>query len=240
MSWQGRNLSVDILTSAAGIAQQILVRSEEGWVLVDVGDGALRDLLTRGYDPACLRGILITHGHFDHMGGLHSLLGFLRMIGRAEPLDICAPPGCTEVVSAVNGFISCYADSIPFQIRRVEIDNGDSIYLAGLDIVAHAVVHCGSIDGGEILPPIPANGYRITRKGECVAISGDTGDCPAVRQLVAGADLAIIEATYASEADVDPRMTTCVHLTEALASQIGQTAGEYILAHRVQKHPNEA
>jgi ribonuclease BN (tRNA processing enzyme) len=66
-AWQGVGWSVEVLYSRAGIGTQILVSSNGGDVLLDVGDGTLRDLLSKedGYDLSRLKGALITHGHCD-------------------------------------------------------------------------------------------------------------------------------------------------------------------------------
>ena len=74
-------VSVNVPFSAAGVGTTIVLTSKftGKMMLLDVGDGVLRDLLLSGntdfvnaIDP-----IAISHGHFDHVGGLHSLLGFM-------------------------------------------------------------------------------------------------------------------------------------------------------------------
>jgi ribonuclease BN (tRNA processing enzyme) len=230
--WQGKQVRVEIPFSRAGVAQQIRIESATGSVLIDAGDGTLRDLVSAGVDLDKLHGIIFTHGHFDHVGGLHSLLGFLRMIGREEELSICAPKGCTEVFSIVKNFINLYSDTIPFKISRTEVQPGRAFQIAGTTIKAYPVVHCGSIEGAGILDPIPALGYRISCKGEAVAITGDTGFCPALKELVKGADLAIIEAAHERSTDVSKETLEKVHLSEDLAKEIGKLAKEFILVHR--------
>ncbi|MFC1475466.1 MBL fold metallo-hydrolase [Candidatus Zixiibacteriota bacterium] len=179
-----------------------------------------------------LRGIFFTHGHFDHMGGLHSLLGFLRMIGRQEELPLYSPKDCTEVNAAIIGFISCYPETIPFQIFARECPPREVIDFAGMTIEAYPVIHCGDIERAGTLKPVPAVGYRISCNGETVAISGDTADCPALRELIRDADVAFIEATFPSNTEVSKETLAKTHLTEDQAIAIGKTAGEYILVHK--------
>jgi len=231
-SWQGKSLRVNVLYSRAGIAQHIWIESENGSILIDTGDGILRDLLSNKLDPDRIRGIVFTHGHFDHVGGLHSLLGFLRMIGREEPLPIYAPQGCREVFSIVDNFIRCYPDTIPFKISCRESQSQEIFQIAGMKIKVYPVIHCGSIKGSGILNQIPALGYRISHKGETIAISGDTGICPSLKELVKGADLAIIEAAYQTSERVSKESLEKVHLSEDVAKKIGRLAKEFILVHR--------
>ena len=91
-------LTVRVLYSVAGVATTVALEASEGSgiLLLDCGDGALRDLLDVGLKPANITGIIISHGHFDHLGGLHTILGFLRMIGRNNALPVAYPAGCVE------------------------------------------------------------------------------------------------------------------------------------------------
>jgi ribonuclease BN (tRNA processing enzyme) len=234
-SWEGRSLTARVLFSRAGVAQHIWIENENGAVLIDAGDGLIRDLISNDLEPARIRGVIFTHGHFDHVGGLYSLLGFLRMTGRREPLPIAAPRGCTEVFSLVQNFKSCYPDTIPFEILRKEIEPHQVIRIAGMTIKAYPVVHCGSIEGFGILDLIPAVGYRISHGGEVIAISGDTGMCPSLKELVKGADLAILEATHRKSAEVSRETLEKVHLSEDLAKEIGKLATDLILVHKTKR-----
>ncbi len=231
-AWKGKSLSVDILFTAAGVAQQIWIEHGNRGVLVDAGDGTLRDLLTNNHHCESVDGILITHGHFDHMGGIYSLLGFMRMTGRSEALIVVFPVGCSEVVEIVRTFESLYADTVPFAIVMRSVEDGDVVEIGDMQITARKVIHCGSISGAGILDPIPAVGYRVVCEGETVAVTGDTGDCPAVRELVAGADLAIVEATFTDNDEIEPGTLERVHLDTRRAEVIGSLARDYILVHR--------
>lgn len=230
--WRGRKIDVRIPYSRAGVAQHIWIEGEDGSVLVDAGDGLIRDLLTCKLDPKRIRGVIFTHGHFDHVGGLHSLLGFLRMIGRKEALPICAPQGCTEVFSITRNFMNCYKDTTPFEISCKELQPDEVFKIAKMMIKVYPVVHCGSIESAGILDPIPAVGYRISHKGETIAISGDTGVCPSLKELVRGADLAIIEAVHQNSTRVSRETLEKVHLSEDVAKEIGKLAKDFILVHK--------
>jgi ribonuclease Z len=231
--WHGKHIDVTVLHASAGVAQQILLRSPSGTLLFDVGDGALRDVLSAGVNPLDIDAVFITHGHYDHMGGLHSLMGFMRTIGRTTKLPVAAPKGCREVELAVDGYQTSYRDTLPYEIELHELDAMERREIGDMVVTAYPVVHCGSTKAGGILPPIPAMGYRIRFGDEEVAITGDTGDCESVRELVTGADLAVVEATMTGKMATDDRLLHNVHLSEALAIEIGSLAKKHILVHRV-------
>lgn len=104
--WQGKQMRVEILYSLAGIATQIQVMDKKtgDWLLLDCGDGTLRDSLQRGVDLGKLRGVLISHGHGDHMSGLLALFWGLRIVHFRGELKIFAPKFCREVRSVVDFF----------------------------------------------------------------------------------------------------------------------------------------
>jgi len=230
--WRGEHLKVQILFTRAGLAQQIWVENESGALLFDTGDGTLRDIIDSGLDLKKLKALFYTHGHFDHMGGLHSLLGFLRMVGRKEPLPVNAPEGCTEVFSAVVNFKRCYPESIPFKLPCLELQDHEKIDTADMTVEAWPVIHYGSVENGVIQDQIPAMGYRISCRGETVAISGDSGLCDSLRELVKGVDLAVIEATAEKKTDLSEAMLEKVHLAEDVAAELGRSAKEFILVHK--------
>lgn len=230
--WSGKNFQVAISFTRAGVAQHILIKHNDTLLLVDAGDGVLRDMLDKGLEPPLVDAIFITHGHYDHMGGLHSFLGYLRMIGRSRVLEVYLPQGCTEALLAIDGFRKCYPDSTPFEIRVVQLQPGESASVSEVTVEAFGVVHCGSIAGGEVLDRIPALGYRFMAGSEVVAVSGDTGQCPSLTELVKDADLAIIEATYESSVGRSRDVLRKVHLSEDIAHEIGKSAKNYILVHK--------
>jgi len=226
--WVGENFRVKVLYSRAGVATQILISTFNWDLIVDVGDGVVRDLLNLNYDFNRLIGVAITHGHYDHMGGLWSLLGFLRMIGRRGDLNIIMPLNCVEVKGLVECFSGVYGKTLPYKIVLRELGDGGMVDLNGIIIEGFKVLHRGSIRGFGVLDFIPALGYSIRCGGERIVISGDTGMCDSLLKYVEDADLAVIEATL-MEKTVEMGE---VHLSLEEALEIGGRAKNYILIHR--------
>ena len=149
--------------------------------------------------------------------------------------NFVTPVNCSEVDGILNVFKTRYANNIPFEIVQNEVGHLEHVEIAGMLVESHEVIHCGSLWNGQILDQIPANGYRISYKDETVAITGDTGTAAELNALVVNADLAIIEATYSDNHNVSEQSLRKVHLSEALASELGELAKQYILVHKIRK-----
>ncbi len=235
-SYTTGSMKAHVLFSRAGLSTGILIESAGSFMLLDAGDGILRDLVAftedrdnRDFFGKGLQGITISHGHFDHVGGLWSILAFLRMIGRQSPLSIYIPKESEEPKKLLALFMEQYPN-IPFGILIHEVTDRHVAEEGGFWLIFRDMAHSGSVRG-KVLPRLPAFGISVRSEGERIVFSGDTGDCPQLRELVEGADLALIEATFDKTPD-DPTVTERVHLTETLAAEIGSLAKEHVLIHR--------
>jgi len=218
-----------ILYSVAGIATQILLSTEKDYFIVDVGDGTLRDLVSLKIDFQKIKGIFLTHGHYDHIGGLYALLGHFRVIERKETIDIYFPQGSKETQQVILAFKKSYNDST-FQIKIHKIKGGDEIKIKDLKVKIYQMRHYASVGVYRILHPDVAVGYQFIHHYKTIAISGDTGMCSGLIELVRGADVAYIDSTLKEEEATDMILNN-LHLTKKKAEEIGKLAKKYIPIH---------
>jgi ribonuclease BN (tRNA processing enzyme) len=90
--------------------------------------------------------------------------------------------------------------------------------------------HYAAVGVNRILHPDVAVGYRFIHQGKAVAISGDTGMCSGLIELVRGADVAYIDSTLKEE-EVTDTILNNLHLSQKKAEEIGRFAKKYIPIH---------
>jgi ribonuclease BN (tRNA processing enzyme) len=234
ITWENDELSINVPFSAAGVSTTVILTSNftGRMMLLDVGDGAVRDLLksTNASDFVYdIDLIAISHGHFDHVGGLHTLMGFMRMLGRKETLNILIPAGCIEAIGIIRGFRDYYRETLPFKIQYHELSHGSEFDTDFFKVRSYKVEHFGSECNSDDEQLMPALGFRVMVGGSIIAYSGDTRMCKGVETVVTGADMAIIEATH----PVSPDSGMRVHLSVEEAMELGALAKDFLLIHQM-------
>ena len=197
-------------------SSQLVVRADGG-LLVDAGLGATRQLLLAGGRPADLEGLLLTHWHPDHVGGLVPLLR-RRWTARA--------PRCRVRPGAAAGARTAGAPRHRSHARAP----GQAVELAGFTCTPFATLH-GPPSCGWLLED--ADGRRVV-------IAGDTRPIPEVVEAVRGVDVLVYEATFAAHHAERALKSGHSTATEAglLAARAG--VGALVLTHLSSRYPRSA
>lgn len=227
LSWSKKNFSIKIFCSIPNIATGILVKAGDSNFVIDPGDGILRDLnkeLTIEKIKS-ISDVFVTHGHHDHVGGVWSLLTYLRVMNKKTPLTIYYPKGCIEIEHIHNAFIKVYKDSLPYQIKLRQIDGKSTLTSKKVRIKPFEVIHKEILNDGKGKRQVPALGYNFIYNKMKICYGGDTAYCETLVRSAKGADLAIIEAGHGDEESDD------MHMSFKEATAIGKTAKEYFLVH---------
>jgi ribonuclease BN (tRNA processing enzyme) len=178
----------------------ILLDGAHGRFLLDCGATTPLVLARAGIDPNTIDGIIISHWHGDHAGGLPNLaldllIGLRHGVPRAErthPLWLAGPVG-TEVWLRRSLEMFGWAppvgerDPLVGLIEHRPLVPGDALQLASLTIVPYPAVHTPE-----------ALCLRIEYDGRSVGYSGDTAWTEALVEVADGADLFICQ-TYSFE-----------------------------------------
>lgn len=227
LSWVKENFSIKIFCSIPNIATGILIKAGNAHFIVDPGDGILRDLNNelKINDILSISDIFVTHGHHDHVGGVWSLLTYLRVMNKKTPLAIHYPKGCLEIVHIHNAFQKVYYNNITYKIKLREISGDKSFTSKNVTIKPFPVVHKEFMGDHITTRQVPAFGYKFIFDKKKICYSGDTAFCDALVKHAKNSDLAIIEAGH------DDDSADEMHMTLSEAKSICKSAKEYFLVH---------
>ena len=226
MIWENDDFYLKIFCSIPNIATGIVLTTEHNTFIIDPGDGILRDL-NKEFDKQTILGIsdiFVSHGHHDHVGGVWSLLTYLSILKRTEPLNIHFPKGCVELEAICRAFHEVYEKELTYEINLIEIDTPSTFKINSTEILPFRVLHCEDSPEGKV-EVVPSLGFKFTHEGKSICYGGDTAYCDSLVKNARGSDLAIIEAGALDDRE------SVLHMTMDQAIAIGETAGEYFLVH---------
>jgi ribonuclease BN (tRNA processing enzyme) len=163
------------------------LETRKGVLVVDFGASALPALKARKLDPNSTDGVVLSHLHGDHFGGLPFLLLDAQFLSRRQrPLLIAGPPGTkARLDAALEVFFPKSTDSkwkFPWQVQEIAVGvPGDVL---GHSIVTAEVIHQSGA---------PSTALRISDGTTTFAYSGDTEWTDALLPIANGADLFMCE-----------------------------------------------
>jgi ribonuclease BN (tRNA processing enzyme) len=196
------------------------VESANAMVLIDCGASSLVALKAGGSYPNRVDGVILSHLHGDHFGGLPFLLmDAQHQSRRRRPLLIAGPPGAGKRLDAALElfFPGSLATKWRFSWEVVEIEPGGEREILGHRLATVEVSHRSGAPSTAVrfsplpLPPLQAG----QAQGGGLAYSGDTEWTDALLPIADGADLFIIECSgYAGRIpwhmtweNLEPRLT---------------------------------
>jgi ribonuclease BN (tRNA processing enzyme) len=156
-------------------------------VLVDCGASTHVALNALRIDPNTIDGIILTHLHGDHFGGIPFLLLQAQFLTRRErPLILAGPPGTAERINATIEvfFPGSSRNKWRFPWSISEIPVGMPTDVLGLKVLSAEVIHFSGA---------PSTALRISDGEKTLAYSGDTQWTEALLPIAAGSDLFIAE-----------------------------------------------
>jgi ribonuclease Z len=228
LKWRKDDFEIKIFCSIPNIATGILLKAGDANLVIDPGDGILRDLKEEiGTEKILsISDVFISHGHHDHLGGVWSLLTYLRVMGKRNHLSIFFPKGCVEIKSIYQAFTKVYSKSLPYKIRLKEIENYNVFSSGKVKIKPFPVIHKEFLAAKKIIRRVPAIGFKFIYKNKVICYGGDTAYCEELVKHARSSDLAIIEAGHFNEKSDD-----MMHMTIDEAVKVGSLAKDFFLVH---------
>lgn len=172
--------------------------------LVDVGDGTAGQLSKLRLPTAKIDNVLISHLHFDHMGGLLAMLGLRFQTDSPKPLQVYGPPG-TDVL--VKGLIASMAPAmeagygIPGQpsmtaeqlVKTTVIKAGDSFSIGNTKVIVAKNTHYSFPPDSIKDKKFQSLSFRFETPDKTIVYTSDTGPSTEVETLSKDADIFISE-----------------------------------------------
>ncbi len=189
------------------------------FIQLEAGFGIYRRLAEEGL-LGRLTALALSHLHCDHAADLPAVvLGATAGAGRAEPLPVYLPPDQGERLRA--WLTACGFTFIYDYMSVREMSFGAPVDLGGIELRMAPAAHS-----------LPAAIVTLAAGGRRLVYSGDTGDCPAYREALRGADLVLSEA-----AGLPPELAAAKgHLPAGLLGGLAKEAGvrRLVLTHFMQ------
>ncbi|MBP7738327.1 MAG: MBL fold metallo-hydrolase [Spirochaetes bacterium] len=164
-------------------------------LLIDCGGGCYHQLARLNdnhFRYNTISTILLTHFHIDHVSGLADILWgemWDKRSQRIEPITIAGPPGLVRFMNNhILPLIGNY--SIPFKIISIDLEDGAIFKGSYFSAQSFKVVHGDA-----------ACGYLIDTGIKKLAITGDTGFCDNLVNLLSASDIAVMEWSMADYCD---------------------------------------
>jgi ribonuclease BN (tRNA processing enzyme) len=215
------------------------LETAQATLLVDCGASSLVALKALGLDHARVDGIILSHLHGDHFGGLPFLLLDAQFLTRRErPLLIAGPPGTRARLDvALEAFFpGATGNKWRFVWEVLEIEVARPTGVLGHMVTSTEVVHYSGA---------PSTALRISDGQKLFAYSGDTEWVDGLVNVADGADLLIVECygysgrmnghltweiLKARLPDLRARRIMVTHMNPTMLAHLAEVEAEGVLA----------
>ena len=164
-----------------------LLETAKATLAVDFGASAFPALKKLAIDPNRIDGVVLSHLHGDHFGGLpFFLLDGQFLAQRTKPLLIAGPPGTkARLDSLLEVFFPKSTGSkwkFPWSVKEIAVETPDNVLEHSI-VTAEVIHKSGS----------PSTALRLSDGSKTFAYSGDTEWTDALLPIARDADLFICE-----------------------------------------------
>jgi ribonuclease BN (tRNA processing enzyme) len=185
-------------------------------LVIDFGNGSL-GALQRHVGLFDVDAVCLSHLHADHCVDLYSysIARTYSPAGPQPPIPVYGPAGTAGRIGLIHGPEG--DDDLLSRFRFETLEPG-RVRIGPFDVQAARVYH-----------PVETFAFRFTAGGRSLVYTGDTGECEAVPELAAGADVFLSEAAFLDRPGLPPGLHLTARQAAAYATRAG--VGRLVLTH---------
>lgn len=172
--------------------------------LVDVGDGTAGRLSRLRLQAMDIDNILISHLHFDHVGGLLAIIGLRFQTNSPKPIQIYGPPGTDVFVAGIMAGMAPALEAnygVPGEtsftakqlVNTHVISAGDTFSLGDTKISVAKNTHYSFPPDSPKDKKFQSLSFRFETPDKTIVYTSDTGPSTEVEKLAKGVDLLVSE-----------------------------------------------
>ena len=220
----------DGLASTGRNHSAFLYRLAGTMLLVDCGEPVGRSYQATGLGPDAIDAILLSHLHFDHLGGFFMLLQGLKLEGRSRELPVYLPKWGLEPVRNLVNAALFQEHRATFPLTFHTWTHGEAVPLGDAIVTPLRTGHMARME--EALTDLPKEAFdcfafRIEAAGKRIGHSSDIGSPEDLVPLLEDpTDLLICELAHFAPSDLyaflykkSVRQLALVHLSRELWAQ---------------------
>ena len=188
------------LQNPARAASAYLLEGPDGDILLDAGEPVSATLSRRRYDWSRLSGLVISHTHADHLGGLPMLMQQIHLSGRTQDLSLYAPAEFARVTTEHLSLYYLFPEAFSFTLHLRTLAAGAEFELAGCRILPSPTTHLEPyrerVQQGGHTQRCLAFAFSVKAGQARIFYSGDVGRFDDIRDAMQGARFAVVDSTH--------------------------------------------
>jgi ribonuclease Z len=176
-----------------------LITTDRLSILLDAGEGIVRQLIRFDTDLHSIQAVFISHTHADHASGILMLLQRLHLSQRTSPLRIYLPEGVLPGFVSILPFFHIFPEKWSFNIEFSPLSNGSSSVEGDLTITP---ILNGHLQANETLASSKGIGwdsysFRVdSLKDPSVLYTSDIDSLDHLESWTDGVELLLVECTH--------------------------------------------
>ncbi len=179
-------------------------------IVLDLGNGSVGPL-QRYVEPTTLDAVVLSHLHPDHcldVCSLYVMLAHHPTLAREGRLPLYGPEGVAQRMARAYGVEA--AEDLSARYEFHELADRADVVIGPFRITPVSVYH-----------PVTTFGFRVAADGAVLVYTGDTDSCPALDDLMTGADLVLADSAFVEGRDVQAG----IHMSARRAALAAKSAG---------------